>query len=142
MFFDHFSNFIAAKMVVYDFSGNGYRQIILPLACQDAMVEQAVSTIAAFHLAQEAPQMREAAETAQQAILTRLYHQSLHLEPQRLFNMATWATILILLVGDTITGSKNYVHLLGLLSCLARSSVSVNSLSEGTRSFIAEQTRM
>ncbi|UNI19374.1 hypothetical protein JDV02_005560 [Purpureocillium takamizusanense] len=142
MFFDHFSNFIAAKMVVFDYAGNGYRQIILPLACQDPMVEQAVSTVAAFHLAREAPNMREAAELAQQAVLTRLYRQSLSLDSKHLFDIAAWATILALLVGDTITGSKNYIRLLGLLSFLAKLSESATSLSSTTKAFISEQTRM
>lgn len=136
------SNFIASKMVVFDFTGNGYRQIILPLACQDEMVGRAVSVIAAFHLEQKAPQMRMAAEIGQQAILSRLSRDSLRLEPERLFSLSTWATILVLLVGTTITGSSNYVHLLELLSCLAQSSASVPSLPETTRTFIMEQTRM
>lgn len=136
------SNFIAAKMVVFDFTGNGYRQIILPLACQDETVGQAVSVIAAFHLAQKAPHMRMAAEMGQQAILSRLCRDALLLEPKRFFNLSTWATILVLLVGDTITGSNNYVHLLELLSRLAQSSASVQSLPDTTRAFIMEQTRM
>ncbi|OBT79845.1 hypothetical protein VF21_01532 [Pseudogymnoascus sp. 05NY08] len=142
MLFDHFSNFIAAKMVVFDFTGNGYRQIILPLACQDEMVGRAVSIIAAFHLVQEAPHMRMAAEIGQQAILSRLCRDSLLLEPERLFSLSKWATVLVLLVGTTITGSDNFVYLLELLSCLARSSASVHSLSDTTRAFIMEQTRM
>ncbi|KFY50297.1 hypothetical protein V496_09406 [Pseudogymnoascus sp. VKM F-4515 (FW-2607)] len=142
MLFDHFSKFIAAKMVVFDFTGNGYRQIVLPLACQDEMVGRAVSVIAAFHLAQEAPHMRIAAERGQQAILSRLCRDSLLLEPERLFSLSKWATVLVLLVGTTITGSDNFVYLLELLSCLARSSASVHSLSDTTRAFIMEQTRM
>ncbi|KFY97344.1 hypothetical protein V498_02107 [Pseudogymnoascus sp. VKM F-4517 (FW-2822)] len=109
MLFDHFSKFIAAKMVVFDFTGNGYRQIVLPLACQDEMVGRAVSVIAAFHLAQEAPHMRIAAERGQQAILSRLCRDSLLLEPERLFSLSKWATVLVLLVGTTITGSDNFV---------------------------------
>ncbi|KAL5354730.1 hypothetical protein ACLOAV_000819 [Pseudogymnoascus australis] len=142
MLFDHFSKFIAAKMVVFDFTGNGYRQIVLPLACQDEMVGRAVSVIAAFHLAQEAPHMRIAAERGQQAILSRLCRDSLLIEPERLFSLSKWATVLVLLVGTTITGSDNFVYLLELLSCLARSSASVHSLSDTTRAFIMEQTRM
>lgn len=101
-----------------------------------------MSVIAAFHLAQKAPHMRMAAEMGQQAILSRLCRDALLLEPKRFFNLSTWATILVLLVGDTITGSNNYVHLLELLSRLAQSSASVQSLPDTTRAFIMEQTRM
>lgn len=142
LFFNHFSEFIAPKMVVFDFHGNGYRDILLPLACEDELVGQAISVIAAFHLSQRAPQMRMAAEVGQHAILSKLFHDSLQLEPRRLFSLSTWATILVLLVGETITGANNYVHLLEILSNLAQSSDSVQSLSPTTRGFIKEQTRM
>ncbi|KAH8123488.1 hypothetical protein ACSS6W_007482 [Trichoderma asperelloides] len=141
-FFSYFSETIAPKMVVFDFSGNGYRNILLPLACEDELVGQAISVIAAFHLSQNAPHMRMAAEVGQQAILSKLFRDSLQLEPKRLFSLSTWATILVLLVGDTITGANNYVHLLEILSNLAKSSDSVESLSMTTREFIREQTRM
>ncbi|KAL7942750.1 hypothetical protein V8C42DRAFT_151063 [Trichoderma barbatum] len=142
LFFNHFSEFIAPKMVVFDFNGNGYRDILLPLACEDELVGQAISVIAAFHLSQRAPHMRMAAEVGQHAILSKLFRDSLQLEPKRLFSLSTWATILVLLVGETITGANNYVHLLEILSNLAQSSDAVHSLSVSTRGFIREQTRM
>lgn len=136
------SEFIAPKMVVFDFNGNGYRNILLPLACEDDLVGQAISVISAFHLSQRAPHLRMAAEVGQQAILSKLFRDSLQLEPRKLFSLSTWATILVLLVGETITGANNYVHLLEILSNLAQSSASVSSLSKTTREFIREQTRM
>ncbi|KAL6812259.1 hypothetical protein V8C40DRAFT_123309 [Trichoderma camerunense] len=142
LFFNHFSEFIAPKMVVFDFKGNGYRDILLPLACEDELVGQAISVIAAFHLSQRAPHMRMAAEVGQHAILSKLFRDSLQLEPRRLFSLSTWATILVLLVGETITGANNYIHLLEILSNLAQSSDAVTSLSVTTRGFIREQTRM
>lgn len=129
-------------MVVLDFDGNGYRQIVLPMAVQDDLVGQAVSVIAAFHLSQKVPSMHMAAEKGQELILSRLRHQSLNLEPQNLFSMSTWVTILVLLVGDTITGSNNYVYLLQLLSRLAQLAVKEPTLSEATKAFILEQTKM
>lgn len=129
-------------MVVLDFNGNGYRQVVLPLACQDDLVGQAVSVISAFHLSQKVPSMHMAAEKGQELILSRLRHQSLNLEPGQLFSMSTWATILVLLVGDTITGSNNYVYLLQLLSRLAQLAANEPSLSDATRAFVMEQTKM
>ncbi|QUC22746.1 uncharacterized protein UV8b_06987 [Ustilaginoidea virens] len=142
VFFDHFSNFIASKMVVFDFQGNGYRQILLPLACQNGLVGQAVSVVAAFHLAQKIPSMHAAAERSQELILSRLRQQSLRLDPRTFCSLSTWATILVLLVGDTITGSSNYVYLLQLLSRLAQSAADDASLSDATKAFVAEQTKM
>ncbi|TWU71605.1 hypothetical protein ED733_000158 [Metarhizium rileyi] len=142
MLFDHFSAFIASKMVVLDFNQNGYRQIVLPMACQDDLVGQAVSVIAAFHLSQKVPSMHMAAERGQELILSRLRQQSLQLEPRRLFSMSTWTTILVLLVGDTITGSNNYVYLLELLSRLAQLAVNEPQLSDAAKAFISEQTKM
>jgi hypothetical protein len=136
------SNFIASKMVVLDFTENGYRQIVLPMACQDDLVGQAVSVIAAFHLSEKMPSMHMPAERGQELILSRLRQQSLVLEPQQLFSMSTWETILVLLVGDTITGSNNYVYLLQLLSRLAQFAVNEPSLSDATKAFVLEQTKM
>ena len=128
-------------MVVLDFNENGYRQIILPLACEDELVGQAVSVISAFHLSSQVPSMHMAAERGQAAILSRLRDQSLNLSPDSLFSISTWVTILVLLVGDTITGSNNYVYLLQLLSRLAQLSATA-SLPPATKAFIMEQTKM
>ena len=129
-------------MLDFDFQGNGYRPILLPLACQNGLVGQAVSVVAAFHLAQKIPSMHAAAERSQELILSRLRQQSLRLDPRTFCSLSTWATILVLLVGDTITGSSNYVYLLQLLSRLAQSAADDASLSDATKAFVAEQTKM
>ncbi|KFG77750.1 hypothetical protein MANI_026198 [Metarhizium anisopliae] len=139
---EQFSTFIASKMVVLDFNENGYRQIVLPIACQDDLVAQAVSVIAAFHLSSRMPSMHMAAERGQELILSRLRQQSLNLGPGQLFNMSTLATLLVLLVGDTITGANNYVYLLELLSRLAKLAMNDPRLSDTTKAFITEQTKM
>ncbi|KAG8408549.1 hypothetical protein J3459_009810 [Metarhizium acridum] len=142
MLFDHFSSFIASKMVVLDFNENGYRQIVLPIACQDELVGQAVSVIAAFHLSSRMPSMYMAAERGQELVLSRLRQQSLKLGPGQLFSMSTLATLLVLLVGDTITGANNYVYLLELLSRLAKLAMNEPRLPDATKAFILEQTKM
>lgn len=129
-------------MVVIDSPGNGYRKILLPLAWESDMLQEAVAVVAAFHLSDKHPEMRMEAEARQHRILTQLRQLSSALEPNNLFNMSTWATILVLLVGDTITGSSNYIYLLQLLSQLARSCSSDKTLSGDTKAFIAEQTKM
>ncbi|KAJ6787249.1 hypothetical protein PWT90_06827 [Aphanocladium album] len=143
-FFDHctFSNFIASKMVVFDFHGNGYRQMVLPLAARDPMVSQAVSVVSAFHLAQVVPSLRMKAEVNQQRVLSRLRQSALDPNPDQFFKLSNWVTILVLLVGDTITGSTNYVYLLDLLMQLSQAALSDKSLSDNVKKFIKQQTHM
>lgn len=129
-------------MVVLDFSGNAYRQVILPLATRDAMVGQAVSVVSAFHLSQVVPSLRMKAEMTQQRILSQLCKSALMPNPDQFFKLSTWVTILVLLVGDTITGSTNYVYLLDLLSQLSRAALSDDSLPPSIKQFVMQQTQM
>ncbi|KAH7017964.1 uncharacterized protein B0I36DRAFT_394484 [Microdochium trichocladiopsis] len=156
MLFSHFSEFIASKMVVFDSSDNGYRRIIMPMACQSDVVMRALSVVAAFHLAgmgittSTASSLRAAAEAGQQAILSKLVQDSRQLNPDRVFSMSTWAAVLILLVGDTITGSDNYPRLLEMLRHVSSvvmgsgssSPTSTRTTREETRDFLMQQTRM
>lgn len=135
-------SFIASKMVVLDYRSNGYRSVLLPLACQSDMVNQAVSVVSAFHLSQEQPELRMEAETRQQKILTTLRQSSSVAKQSSLFSITSWATILTLLVGDTMTGSSNYIKLLDLLSHLSQACAQDETLSADTKKFIAEQTQM
>ncbi|OAR01206.1 hypothetical protein LLEC1_00164 [Akanthomyces lecanii] len=141
-FFDHFSNFIASKMVVLDFDDNAYRQMVLPLATQDSMVSQAVSVVSAFHLSQVVPSLRMKAEVDQQRVLSRLRRSALRPNPDQFLKHSNWVTILVLLVGDTITGSQNYVYLLDLLLQLSRATLSDKSLPDNVKQFVKEQTQM
>ncbi|KAM5349130.1 hypothetical protein ACJ41O_008953 [Fusarium nematophilum] len=139
MLFHHFAESVAPVMVVLDSFSNGYRDIILPLACQDEVLGRAVSVVAAFHMAQKAPQLRPAAEAGHHAIVTKLRKDSLQLRPEQLFNPYTLATILVLLVGETITGADNYAYLLEMLNCLARSPESIAMLPASLKDFFLQQ---
>lgn len=129
-------------MVVLDFHDNAYRQMVLPLATQDTMVSQAVSVVSAFHLSQAIPSLRMKAEVGQQQVLSRLRRSALNPNPDQFFKHSNWVTILVLLVGDTITGSKNYIYLLELLLQLSRAALSDKSLPDNVKQFIKEQTQM
>lgn len=135
-------HFIAPKMVVFDSDSNGYRSVILSLAYQDDMVRQAVLVVSGFHLSRKSPHFRLDAEIEQQALLSRLYRNSQQHKPEQVLNMSSWATILVLLVGETITGSNNYIYLLDLLSILTTSVMLSPSLSGNTKTFIQDQARM
>ncbi|TPX09110.1 uncharacterized protein E0L32_001627 [Thyridium curvatum] len=140
--FQHFSERVAPVMVVLDSVSNGYRHIILPLACQDQVLGRAVSVVAAFHLAQQAPDLAPIAEAGHRAVVEKLRRDSLELEPNQLFNPYTLATILVLLVGDTITGASNYRYLLEMLACLMRLPESVYMLPGSVRAFFMQQVKM
>ncbi|CAM1500404.1 Fc.00g095660.m01.CDS01 [Cosmosporella sp. VM-42] len=129
-------------MVVLDSMSNGYRDIILPLACQDEVLGRAVSVVAAFHLAQKAPDLRRTAEVGHHAIVEKLRRDSLQLAPAELFNPYTLATILVLLVGETITGGSNYVYLLEMLSCIIQSPDCIPALPAYLGEFFLQQVKM
>lgn len=129
-------------MVVFDFAGNGYRDIILPLAMQDDVLSRAVSVVAAFHLAQKAPHLRQAALAGHSAIVGKLRRDSLELRPDQLFTPYTWATIMVLLVGETITAADNYIYLLEMLTCLRQSPEAISALPPALRGFFVQQVKM
>lgn len=129
-------------MVVLDSAGNGYRDIILPLAVQDDVLARAVCVVAAFHLAQKAPQLQQAALAGHHAIVEKLRRDSLQLSPEQVFTPYTWATIMVLLVGDTITGADNYLYLVEMLTCLRRSPEIIRTLPLSLRRFFIQQVKM
>ncbi|KAF4984808.1 hypothetical protein FDECE_17021 [Fusarium decemcellulare] len=48
----HFSDHIAPEMVVIDDCNNGWRNLVLPLACADELVMSAVMAVSAFHISE------------------------------------------------------------------------------------------
>ncbi|KAI1022743.1 hypothetical protein LB503_000118 [Fusarium chuoi] len=142
--FSHFSEIIAGHMVVLDsFSfSNGYRDVILPLAHQDENLAQAVSVVSAFHLGQRDPSLQRIAEAGHQAIVQKLRRDSLQLSPEQLFNPYILATILVLLVGETITGADNYTYLLEMLNCLTQYPDWISMLPPSLKDFFLQQIKM
>ncbi|KAF4455583.1 hypothetical protein F53441_2107 [Fusarium austroafricanum] len=142
--FNHFSETIAAHMVVLDYSpmSNGYRDVILPLACQDENLARAVSVVSAFHLGQKDPKLQRVAEAGHQAIVQKLRRDSLQLSPEQLFNPYILATILVLLVGETITGADNYTYLLEMLNCLTQYPDWISMLPPSLKEFFIQQIKM
>ncbi|KAB8238979.1 uncharacterized protein BDW43DRAFT_260399 [Aspergillus alliaceus] len=127
-------------MVIFDHIANGYRDILLPLACEDEVLRGAIRVVAAQHLALREERFRPVAEVGRAAIISRLRRDSLQASPDRIFNLSTWATLIVLLVGETITGSSEYIHLLRTLLSVAP------SLSHMTPTpayqFLVQQTHM
>lgn len=136
------SECIAPIMVVLDSISNGYRDIIIPIACQDECLGRAVSVVASFHLAEKIPEMRQAAEADYHAIIEKLRHDSMQLQSGQVFNPFTLATILVLLVGETITGADNYGYLLEMLACLIQSPGTIEALPPVLKEFFWQQVKM
>ncbi|CAH0045741.1 unnamed protein product [Clonostachys solani] len=120
LFFHHF-------MLMYDDEGNGYRHQILPLATSDPMVARAVCVVAAFHLSWWMPQLRLPAESCRAAIISRLTASSFDLNDQ------TWATIILLIMADLVTGHEHAIVLYKMLAAFLDARTQVKSQGESSR---------
>ncbi|CAD0084658.1 unnamed protein product [Aureobasidium vineae] len=142
MLFSHFSQNIASIMVVFDTGSNGYRNVLLPLAYQDDLVQRAVSVVAAFHLSSKQPNLLPLAETGRAEIIKRLRADAFAKESNKVFSMSTWATIILLLVGETVTGSRDFVHLYPMLTNLLSHNRLLEAEPSSERGFLLQQSRM
>jgi hypothetical protein len=125
-------------MVVLDHVSNGYRDVLLPLACEDELVQRAINVVAMQHLALHCSSYQLVADRGRAALISRLCRDSA--SPDRVFNISTWATLIILLVGETITGSSEYGHLLQTLMCLVQN---VGRIAPSrAHNFLTQQTHM
>ncbi|KEF51314.1 uncharacterized protein A1O9_12664 [Exophiala aquamarina CBS 119918] len=137
--FAHFSSSVAPVMVVLDGKFNGYRDLILPLACEDDLVKGAVSVVSMYHLAPLQPEMQFYADSGLQSIIRQLLERTSQLE--NALDLSAWATIIVLLVGETITGGCNLPFLFKILQHLAEANTKLGHESV-MHSFLREQTRM
>jgi len=129
-------------MVVIDHHSNGYRNILLPLATQDPLVQRAVSVVAALHLGRNQNGLLQAAEKGRSAIIERLRKDASYGQQDKIFNMSTWATLLLLLVGETVTGDHEFIHIFAMLrSFLERPNQLMNIPPDAGR-FLLQQSRM
>jgi anaerobic glycerol-3-phosphate dehydrogenase len=95
---------------------NGYRNYVLPLAYHDNLVQRAVSVASAFHLLPQIPDLRAPAEAGRAAIIQRLSQTAQIANADAVLNESTWATIILLIVGDLITGHEDVITLFRMLS--------------------------
>ncbi|OSS53837.1 hypothetical protein B5807_00029 [Epicoccum nigrum] len=140
MFFSYFSETVAPAMVVFDDASNGYRSIILPMALEDNLLCRSVAVVAAQHLSRQRPELQKAAEAGRAAIISRLRHDSLRQSADKIFNKFTWATLIVLLVGETVTGSADYRFFVQMLLSLSMSNSGRDDPSSS--SFLQAQTHM
>jgi hypothetical protein len=136
---DSVSNSVAPVMVVIDGLKNGYREFILPLACQDDLLQRAVGVVAAQHLSQTQPQLRSAAEKGQKAIIDRLQRDALN--GTSVFTTTTWIALIVLLVGETINPSSSFAPLLRMLLLTAQN-CDESTVPRELFDFLTQQTHM
>ena len=129
-------------MTIVNADSNGYRDLIIPLAHEDPLVERAVMVVSALHLSTQKKQLRQQAEMGRAAIIARLRQDVMRGSIENVLNVSTWATLVILLVGETVTGSPDFVHLFNMLRSLM-SLQNGNTLgSHALSTFLDYQRRM
>lgn len=133
------SEAVAPVMVILDKVSNGYREFILPMAFQDEVLCRAVAVVAAQHLSQGHPTLELAAEKGRTAVISRLRRDA-SLESQ-VFNEFTWATLIVLLVGETVTGNADYSFLVQMLLCLSNNNA-IGTKESSLTQFLRAQTHM
>ncbi|KAI7230003.1 hypothetical protein KC330_g7182 [Hortaea werneckii] len=141
--FNHFSSTIASIMVTFDRGSNGYRNIILPLAHQDELVQRAVCVVSAFHIGRQDPSLYEMAEAGRTAIIAKLSQSARNNEnSNEVFNLSTSVTLLVLLVGEMVTGSTEFNHLFSMMSALLQGSNILQETSSPVEAFLRQQVHM
>ena len=108
------SDVVAPAMVVFDDDTNGYRPLVLPMALEDDLLRRAVAIVAAQHLNRQQPELQGAAGAGRTAVISCLRNDSLQQSADKEFNKLTWATLMVLLVGEKVTGSADcrfFVHM-------------------------------
>lgn len=128
-------------MVVLDDSTNGYRSLVIPMAFEDDLLRSAVSVVAAQHLSHQRPDLRDAAEAERAAVISRLRSSSLCMSADKVFNKFTWTTLIVLLVGETVTGSTDFRFFVQMLLCLS-SNYQNGDVDPRLLAFLQTQTHM
>lgn len=127
-------------MIFFDGEQNGYRHHVLPFAVSSPLVQHAVSVAAAFHLSKRMPQLRVPAEAGRTAIIQKLNEEAIS-GGDEVFSETNRATIILLIVADLVTGSREVLTLYRMLqSFLAgrKGNEHVTPLTE----FLDHQSRM
>lgn len=103
-------------MVVIDDDHNGFRHLILPIACADELVMDAVLAVSAFHLSGTAGSQEFADPTRPYTRAIRRLQERKYLSE---YDLSTkqflFVTIIVLLVGVTITGCSDFPIVFQLL---------------------------
>ena len=129
-------------MVAFDHSANGYRHFILPTAVHDDLVKRAVCVVSAFHLSPNQGRLNHTAEAGRAAIIASLRFNVASGGDHEVFNYSTLTTLLVLLVGETVTGSSEFAYIFNMLVAILEDGRAISDAPSGAREFLIQQSRM
>ncbi|RMD42677.1 hypothetical protein DV735_g2421, partial [Chaetothyriales sp. CBS 134920] len=112
------SNALAPEMLIIDGQHNGYRNLILPLALNDPLVQQAVSSVAGLHMWRNRPDVCYQADASRTQVIQKLKEASMVPQANKVFTLSTWMTLLVLLLGELALGGDHYMYLLRMMRSL------------------------
>lgn len=106
---DQVSDHIAPEMVVIDDSNNGWRSLVLPLACVDELIMSSVMAVSAFHLSEraESHHLVNAGMLYSKAIFNLQKRQDLH-QYDIHARYRIIVSIIVLLLGMMVNGSPDF----------------------------------
>lgn len=111
---------IAPGMVILDRKDNGYRSIILPLALQDRLLLEAITSVAQLQISHNHLSIREAAEIRRARVINQLSQSSRESDLKKVFTISSWLTLLVLFIGELIEGGDHYEYLLRMMCTIKR----------------------
>lgn len=137
------SNYIAPQMVVMDDCYNGWRCFILPFACADKMVMDAVSAVSAFHICEKGGHQRDHRPDKFYAkVISGLQSRSTLRECDLETRQSVFVAILALLVGVMVNGSSDFPILFYMLQSALEAIGGERGLGDGEFArFIMRQIR-
>jgi hypothetical protein len=99
---------VAPTLVNFDGPSNGYRTLILPLACDTGLVRFALLAASANHLRFKRPQLQSLAWTFQSIAIEKLSAVSRAADQSVAMKTTVFATIILLLITDMMNGGLEF----------------------------------
>ena len=128
-------------MVAVDTDFNGYRTVVLPLACHHIEVRRAVCIVSALHLGDKMANLSDRARSSRVAMIHRLKRLADQEDWDEILSLPHQVVILLLLVGEMITGGDDFSFLIKMLLSLNVSTRPRGSNSD-VYSFLVRQAQM
>lgn len=130
-------------MVVLDDSYNGWRCFILPFACADEIVMDAVSAVSAFHIREKRDRQRDYRPDRLYAkVISGLRRRNLLEERDLETRQSVFLAIIVLLVGVMVNGSSDFPILFYMLQSALEAIGGESGLGDGELArFLMRQIR-
>ena len=93
---------------------------------------------AGLHLWRDDPIVSSAANLSRAKVIHTLKQASTNSDTNSVFNVSTWVTLLVLLVGELVLGGDQYIYLLRMM-CTLRTN-GIDGITTDTTQFLERQT--